>query len=322
MVKRIMFYFFLFVTFFISVVLLFSLPQLFIKMKITFPNIQIDDEVVTYINNEEKKFTSLEPNAKKQIIWHSTSNKKTEYSIVFIHGSFATGFQQKETLIKIANKLNANLFISRLSGHGVRYEETKEISANDFIRDTAEAVAVGNKIGDKVILIGFSAGSGLAMLASQDEKLKNLIHSLVLIAPPTLKIRPIIVLASIGLLFKRTYEFNFPKFNGLSYEEWGPYWVNKFDSSLPRAFWKVLSSIKIRNDLAQVPMLIFYDKRDRVVNFERVEKIFDKWSGPKKIIDIKAVNAGRNKHNLIGVLNATQDDLFVNEIYEWIYVNS
>ena len=81
--------------------------------------------------------------------------------------------------------------------------------------------------------------------------------------------------------------FNFPKFNGLSYEEWGPYWVNKFDSSLPRAFWKVLSSVKIKNDIDQLPMIIFYDKRDRVVNFERVEKIFDKWSGPKKIIDIK-----------------------------------
>ena len=26
--------------------------------------------------------------------------------------------------------------------------------------------------------------------------------------------------------------------------------------------------------------------------------------------------------NLIGVLNATQDDLFVNEIYKWISVNS
>ena len=69
-------------------------------------------------------------------------------------------------------------------------------------------------------------------------------------------------------------------------------------------------------------MIIFYDKRDRVVNFQGVEKIFDKWSGPKKIIDVKAINGGRNKHNLIGVLNATQDDLFVNEIYKWISVNS
>ena len=42
----------------------------------------------------------------------------------------------------------------------------------------------------------------------------------------------------------------------------------------------------------------------------------------KKIIDVKAINGGRNKHNLIGVLNATQDDLFVNEIYKWISVNS
>ena len=321
MLKSIMIYFFSFIAFIIFFLTIFILSQLFIKMKITFPNIQINNEVVDYINDKEEKIDSLEQNAKKQIIWNSISNKKTEYAIVFIHGSFATGFQQRESLIKIADKLEANLFISRLSGHGVGFEGTKGVSAYDFIEDTAEAIAVGNKIGDKVILIGFSAGSGLAMLASQDQKLKSKIHSLVLIAPPTLTVRPIFVLASIGLLFKRTHEFNFPKFNGLSYEEWGPYWVNKFESSLPRAFWKVLSSVKIKNDIDQLPMIIFYDKRDRVVNFERVEKIFDKWSGPKKIIDIKAVNGGRNKHNLIGILNPTQDDVFVNEIHKWISTN-
>ena len=82
-----------------------------------------------------------------------------------------------------------------------------------------------------------------------------------------------------------------------------------------------MSSVKIKNDIDQLPMIIFYDKRDRVVNFERVEKIFDKWKKKKKIIDIKAVNGGRNKHNLIGILNPTQDDVFVNEIHKWISTN-
>ena len=74
-----MMYFFLFIAFIISVVLVFILPQLFIKMNITFPDIKIDNDVITYLNNEEKKIISLEQNAKKQIIWHSTSNKITEY---------------------------------------------------------------------------------------------------------------------------------------------------------------------------------------------------------------------------------------------------
>ena len=45
-----MIYFFSFIAFFIFFLIVFILPQLFIKMKITFPNIQINNEVVDYIN--------------------------------------------------------------------------------------------------------------------------------------------------------------------------------------------------------------------------------------------------------------------------------
>ena len=114
-----MIYFFSFIAFLIFFLIIFILPQLFIKMKITFPDIQINNEVIEYINDKEEKINLLEQNAKKQIIWNSISNKKTEYAIVYIHGSFATGFQQRESLIKIADKLEANLFISRLSSFDI-----------------------------------------------------------------------------------------------------------------------------------------------------------------------------------------------------------
>ena len=61
-------------------------------------------------------------------------------------------------MVKIAKKLKANLFISRLAGHGSGFESTKSLEAKNFLEDAAEAVAVGNKIGNKVILMGFSAG--------------------------------------------------------------------------------------------------------------------------------------------------------------------
>ena len=55
-----MIYFFSFIVFFIFFLIVFILPQLFIKMKITFPNIQINNEVVDYINDKEEKIDSLE----------------------------------------------------------------------------------------------------------------------------------------------------------------------------------------------------------------------------------------------------------------------
>ena len=54
-----MIYFFSFIAFLIFFLIIFILPQLFIKMKITFPDIQINNEVIEYINDkEEKKFYS------------------------------------------------------------------------------------------------------------------------------------------------------------------------------------------------------------------------------------------------------------------------
>jgi len=76
MLKSIMIYFFSFIAFIIFFLTIFILSQLFIKMKITFPDIQINNEVTEYINDKEEKIDSLEQNAKKQIIWIQFQIKK------------------------------------------------------------------------------------------------------------------------------------------------------------------------------------------------------------------------------------------------------
>ena len=100
-------------------IILITLPYIFNKVNLTFPNINISSDVEEYLNIRENKFPELHKDAKKKIIWSNKDKKnKSEYALVFLHGGFATGRQQEETLIKIADKLNANLFISRLAGHG------------------------------------------------------------------------------------------------------------------------------------------------------------------------------------------------------------
>ena len=78
-----------------------TLPYLFNTIKITFPDIVIDKDVESYIAEKELLFENTDPRAKKKIIWNDDAKIKTEYSIVYLHGSFATGRQQEEVLIKI-----------------------------------------------------------------------------------------------------------------------------------------------------------------------------------------------------------------------------
>ena len=156
-------------------VILITLPYIFNKVNIAFPNIDISGDVQEYLDMRENKFPELHKDAKKKIIWRDKDKKnKSEYSLVFLHGGFATGRQQEETLVKIADKLNANLFISRLAGHGSGYLSTKELKAEDYLYDIAESVKIGKIIGEKVILMGFSAGGTFSLMAQRMINFQNI----------------------------------------------------------------------------------------------------------------------------------------------------
>ena len=300
-----------------------ALPYLFNTIKITFPDVVIDKDIESYIAEKEMLFQNTNPRAKKKIIWFDDTKVKTEYSIVYLHGSFATGVQQEDVLVKIAKRLEANLFISRLTGHGSGFESTKSIEAKNFLEDAAEAVAVGNKIGNKVILMGFSAGGTFALMATKDQKLNKKIDHLVLVAPWTPKLTLPYFIAATGLFFKSQYKFNFPRMFNLSNEEWGPFWVNEFHRTLPRQLWvAAFSGRKLKFQETTIPLLVFYEEKDKVVNAVGVKKIFEQWKGPKKIINNDTNLGGFNYHDIIGILNSPQDDLFVKEIKNWIDINS
>ena len=300
-----------------------ALPYLFNTIKITFPDVVIDKDVESYIAEKEMLFQNTNPRAKKKIIWFDDTKVKTEYSIVYLHGSFATGVQQEDVLVKIAKRLEANLFISRLTGHGSGFESTKSIEAKNFLEDAAEAVAVGNQIGNKVILMGFSAGGTFALMATKDQKLNKKIDHLVLVAPWTPKLTLPYFIAATGLFFKSQYKFNFPRMFNLSNEEWGPFWVNEFHRTLPRQLWvAAFSGRKLKFQETTIPLLVFYEEKDKVVNAVGVKKIFERWKGPKKIINNDTNLGGFNYHDIIGILNSPQDDLFVEGIKNWIDINS
>ena len=299
-----------------------TLPYLINTIKVSFPSISINTDVERYLLNKENTFDNIHPEAKKKIIWYEDKNHITEYSIVYLHGSFATGYQQQDVLIKVAKKLKANLFLSRLSGHGAGYEATKKLEAKHFYEDAAEAVAIGNKIGKKTILMGFSAGGTFALMAAKDKKLYEKIDQLILIAPWTPKISFPYFIAATGLFFKSYYKFNFPSFFNLPREKWDPFWVNEFDRNLPQQLWKAAYSGKGLEYLdTNIPLLIFYEEKDRVVRAKGVKKIFEDWKGPKKIINNDTNLGGFNYHDIIGILNTPQDDLFVNEINNWISIH-
>ena len=118
----------------------------------------------------------------KRIVWNGEPGERTEYAVVYLHGFSASRVEIAPVPERVAGVLGANLFETRLTGHGRETARMEDIPAEAWLDDAAEALAIGAAIGRKVILIGASTGGTLAV-ALADHPLFDTVDSLVLISP-------------------------------------------------------------------------------------------------------------------------------------------
>ena len=106
----------------------------------------------------------LRENNHARIIWHHETKTKTEYSIVYLHG-FAGSFMDGYPLNKnIADSLGANLYLTRMAGHGKKPAYALEnFTAENAWQSAKKALAIGEQIGEKVILMSTSTGGTLSL---------------------------------------------------------------------------------------------------------------------------------------------------------------
>lgn len=304
----------------IAIVFFASFPFLSLNdQNIEIPKISIENDVEEYLRTEEAKINNIAPNARKKIVWNNMDKKeKTEYAFVFIHGVLATGHQHESSVRKIANNLGANLFITRLSGHGVPYEGTKSMKIENLLKDAVEAIEVGSKIGKKVIVMGFSLGGALMSIVASDQISSEKLDYLILLAPAHSKLTFNYFMITLVSFLTGSIEADYAELYGLD-SKWNEYWSTKVDREELLELWKVPNlsdQMGFKNN--KVPLLLFYNKHDAVVLEDGIKKNYEKWKGPKKIYDMNTTEAGPLNHNLIGIFNPNLDDVFIQEINKWI----
>lgn len=101
---------------------------------------------------------------RKKILWAGGHRKMQPWSIVYIHGFSAGPLELEPAVSRFAERLGANLYLTRLSAHGLTDGEAfASVKATDWVRDVVDAVAVGRAIGRNVLLMGTSTGAALAL---------------------------------------------------------------------------------------------------------------------------------------------------------------
>lgn len=142
----------------------------------------IPAELESYVAHKEK-LRKLKPGTAAEIIWSSDSLRhKTEYAIVYLHGFSASHHEGYPLHRNLAERFGCNLYLARLHEHGVDTSDALlHFTAAGFYHSAVEALAIGQQIGEKVILLSTSTGGTAALKLAADFPEK--IHALINLSP-------------------------------------------------------------------------------------------------------------------------------------------
>ncbi|MEF2072453.1 alpha/beta hydrolase [Consotaella aegiceratis] len=159
-------------------------PREPVDLRVTFDPDSIGDDPAAYLAREEADIPNLRGNAAKEIVWaYPNSRAKTPLAIVYVHGFSADKAEVRPLPDRLAQALHANLFLTRLTGHGRDGVAMEMASVNDWMNDLAEAIQIGRRIGERVVIVANSTGATLATLGATRPGLMKGVDGLVLMSP-------------------------------------------------------------------------------------------------------------------------------------------
>jgi pimeloyl-ACP methyl ester carboxylesterase len=125
-------------------------------------------ELEQYIGNQEARH-KIKPDNEARIVWYDSSKKKTEYSVVYLHGFSASQEEGDPIHTDFAKKFGCNLYLARLADHGIdTTEQLMNFTGDRFWESSKEALAIGKALGEKVIVMSTSTGGTTALMLAAE----------------------------------------------------------------------------------------------------------------------------------------------------------
>lgn len=138
-------------------------------------------ELEKMIQDSESSLPLREDN-QARIIWCDSVPRVTPISIVYLHG-FAGSYRDGYPLnVNVAKAIGANIYLSRWAGHGMKPRQALEnFTPEAAWKSAKEALVIGSKIGEKVVLLSTSTGGTLSLFLAAH--FPDQVHGMVNIGP-------------------------------------------------------------------------------------------------------------------------------------------
>ncbi len=259
-----------------------AVPRTAVDFTVSFDESQLPDDLDGYLRNRELQFGDIRPGDGKRILWAGAAGERTPLAIVYVHGFSAGPAEIRPVPDEVARTLRANLFFTRLAGHGRDGAALAGASAEDWLFDMAEAMAIGRRIGDRVIVMGTSTGGTLAALAATEPALNDGLAGTVLISP------------NFGLHAPAQWMLDAPFI-----ESWGPWvagearsftplnaeqgrhWTTSYPTSALFPMAALVRAARAADySRAKTPALFLYAPADQVIDPSRIPPVIAAWGGP------------------------------------------
>ncbi len=132
-------------------------------------------ETEDFVSKKHISVKNFKAGNESYILWADSTKQKTEHSVVYLHGFSASPMEGDPIHKEFAQRYGANLYVPCLAKHGILDKESfKDLTPKDLVDSAKEAIAIGNVLGEKVIVISCSTGGTLsAYLAAENPEMIN-----------------------------------------------------------------------------------------------------------------------------------------------------
>jgi alpha-beta hydrolase superfamily lysophospholipase len=263
-------------------------------------------ELDAWLARQEAAVPDIREGLHKQVTWHGPPGERTEWAVVYVHGFTASRLETAPLALRVAQGLGANLFETRLTGHGRSDPQAMgEASVQDWLADTVEAVRIGQMLGERVLLIGVSTGATLGTWVAAREEGQG-VAGYVFISP------------NYGPKDKKSELINQPWGMKLALylegemrgepaerEAENHAWTQIYPT---RALFPMMALVKrVReSDLATftAPVLMLYAEADQTVDPQEIRALFPRIGSANKTLEVVDYSEAPGQHVLAGDLRA------------------
>lgn len=288
---------------------------------ISFDPASIGEDLDAWVARQDAGVEGVRPETAREIIWaFPVSKARTPNAIAYLHGFSASKGEIRPVPDQVAASLDANLYFARLTGHGATGPAMAEATVEDWINDTAESVAVAERLGERTILVTTSTGGTLAAIAAFHPQLRERIDGIVFISPNFA-----VKAAGSSLLTAPFAERLVPLLVGAERsfepenEAHGQLWTSRYPSAalLPMAA-AVRHAGTLPFEQATIPALFIFSDDDQVVDAKATRAVAGRWGAPSQMMVVGESDDPYN-HVIAGdVLSPSTTQTVAAAITEWI----